>query len=299
MLRRSSADEPPLPAKHGYGHHMTSKDESDPQADGSDNGDGFGLHKDSPDSHAAGSANDGVADPDSLEGYETFTRRLISRFRGWIAVVVVVGMVLPAVGWALSEYAFGAAGDQVIEELGDEAALADAMLLVRSTSCAGTSSSGSAFVLDLDDEPVVVTNRHVVDQARTIGVRPLEGGPALAVERYYVADSADVAVLELSDADDLLRLSVGRDPDVDDVVRAVGFPRARPFTNEGTVAATDGRRVTLDLVVDGGASGSPVLDESGQVVAQIFARSADGQGIATSLSSLLAAIETAQPAEPC
>jgi S1-C subfamily serine protease len=214
---------------------------------------------------------------DDLDGYETPISRFVSRSRGWIAVAIAVGLLLPAGGWAINEYAFGSAGDAVEAELGDDAALADALLLVRSTDCAGRSSSGSAFALDLDGEPVVVTNRHVVERARTIGVRPLDGGPALPVADHRLARNADVAVLELADPDDVPpRLRAGADP------------------GEG-----QGGQLVLELPVAPGASGSPVLDDAGQVVGQIFARTGDGRGLATSIGALVAAARDTEPAPPC
>lgn len=245
-------------------------------------------------------ATDDLDVADALEGFQSPLSRFVSRAKGWMAALVALAMIVSAGGWALNEYAFGAAGDAVEQELGDDAALTEAMLLVRTTDCSGRSSSGSAFGLDLDGQAVVVTNRHVVDGARTIGVRPLAGGPALPVEAHRLADSADVAVLELADPDDLPPLlRAGADPSVGDEVRIVGFPAARPSTSAGPVDDVSGGRLLLDLVVDPGASGSPVLDDAGLVVGQVFAQADDGRGVATSLTALVQAARTATPAPAC
>lgn len=239
-------------------------------------------------------------DLDDLDGFETASSRFAARVRWLVVVVVALGLLVPAGRWALDELAFGAAGDAVEERLGDEAGLAEALVLVRTVDCSGRSSSGSAFALDLDGEPVLVTNRHVVEDARMVSVRPFDGGPAVPVGRHLVAASADVAVLELVDATEVPpTLPLGPAARSGEEVRTVGFPGGRPSTTAGPVAELAADRMILDLVIDPGASGSPVLDDAGQVVGQVFARMVDGRGIATPRDALVAAISAAEPAPAC
>lgn len=242
----------------------------------------------------------GDDDLDDLDGVETSMSRMVARAKGWLALVVAVALVLPFGGWLLEEFAFGSAGSEVEEQLGADAALADALLLVRSSDCVGRTSTGSAFAVELDGMPVVLTNRHVVEDARTIGVRRLAGGTALRVATHRVSAERDVAVLELVDAAELPpALSVGDTAVPGDEVRVVGFPAGRPAISSGPVQETAPGRLVLDLDIDPGASGSPVLDDAGRVVGQIYARTADGRGVATPLSALLAAARTATPAPEC
>lgn len=243
---------------------------------------------------------EGPDDPDDLAGYDTPFSRLVSHARGWLALVVAVALVLPLGGWLFDELRFRSSGDEVEQRLGADAPLTDALLLVRVSTCAGGSSSGSAFVIDLGDGPVVVTNRHVVDDAATVGVRPLDGGPALSVANVRVSDLADVAVLELVDAEALsATLVAGASAAVGDPVRLVGFPSARPFTTDGTVVSVDAQRMLVDLRTDPGASGSPVVDSEGRVVGQVFARTGEGQGVATTIARLAEAVEEARAAPGC
>ena len=239
-------------------------------------------------------------DDDDLDGVQTSMSRLLARAKGWLALVVAVALVLPFGGWLVDEFAFGSAGSEVERRLGDDAGLADALLLVRSSDCAGRTTTGSAFAIDLDGTSVVVTNRHVVEDARTIGLRPLEGGPALRVVSHRLATARDVAVLELADPDELpSSLPVGSAVAPGDEVRVVGFPSGRPRITAGPVEAAAPDRLVLDLAIDAGASGSPVLDGAGRVVGQVHARTADGRGIATPLAALTDAAATAVPAPPC
>lgn len=251
---------------------------------------------DTPDDPARGS----VGASDDLEGYETGMSRFSRRIRGWLVVVVAASLVLPLGGWLLDELAFQRSGDTVTEQLGEDAPLTDAVLLVRSIGCDGRVSTGSAFVMDLDGERVVVTNRHVVEGARTVGLRPLEGGPSRTATGYRLATRADVAVLELDDPEEAVQpLPFAGAPTVGQDVRLIGFPGGRPFTTAGTVTEAAGGQLRLELDVSPGASGSPVVDEDGGVVGQIFASTREGDGVATAGDVLLAAIAEAEPSEPC
>lgn len=234
---------------------------------------------------------------DDLEGYETSMSRLVSRARSWLALFVALLLVVPLGGWLLQELAFSRSADTIEEEV--SAGLADSVFLVRAARCDGTSGSGSGFVAVRDGERVVVTNRHVVDGARIVGVRPLTGGPAIDVAGYRVSEEADVAVLELEEPSSLPSpLAFGASPAVGDDVRVVGFPLARPFTTEGSVTTAQPGRLVIDVRTDPGASGSPVVDDGGRVVGQIFARTGEGRGVATPVGALTDAIASARAVEP-
>lgn len=251
---------------------------------------------------SASRVNEGAHDDvhDDLDGFQTSSSRFARRVRGWVAALVTIALLASAGGWALNEWAFSAAGDTVEQQLGDDADLGDAMLLVRSTNCLGQRSTGSAFAMRIDDTTVVVTNRHVVEGGGPISVRPLTGGTVLAVAAYGLASDVDVAVLELDRPDAVpLALHPGPDPVIGDEVRVVGFPRGIPATRAGVVDRSAGGQLLLDLAVNPGASGSPVIDDAGRVVGQVFARTDDGRGVATSVQALLHGVRTAQPGPDC
>ena len=253
------------------------------------------------DGSAAEPDADEAFDPDSLEGLETSMSRFLGRGRWIVALVLAIALVFPVGGWLLDELAFRGSGDAVEAELGDAAFLADAVLLVRSVDCGGLVSTGSAFAVEVDDEVVLVTNRHVVDDARTIGVRPLDGGPSVRAANHRLSDLADVAVLELDDPTLMPEpLPSGDEAAIGAEVRIIGFPGGRAATTTGPVAVAGPDRMVLDLEVDAGASGSPVLDGEGNVVGQVFARTSEGTGVATPLPRLLEAIRQVGPAgEAC
>ncbi|MCC5950110.1 MAG: trypsin-like peptidase domain-containing protein [Nitriliruptoraceae bacterium] len=236
---------------------------------------------------------------DDLDGFRTPLQRVVDRTRGWVALAIVLGLVLPVGGVAIAEWVFGRDADRLVEELGPDAPLARAMLLVSTTGCQGQRSTGSAFALAGPGGPVVVTNRHVVADAASITVRPLDGGPARQVRGHRLAIDADVAILDLPSDAVPPALARGAEARAGQDVRVVGFPGGRPALSEGEVAEQRGGRMLLDLRIAGGSSGSPVLDVDGAVVGQVFARASDGRAVATPLSALTTAVRAAVPAPAC
>jgi S1-C subfamily serine protease len=244
------------------------------------------------------SAHDRRAVEDDLEGFETARMRLLRRLRGVLALVVAVALLLPSGRWIIDELGFRTSRDDIAAALGEDAAIVDALWLVRATGCDGRVSSGSGFTLATRDGPVIVTNRHVVANAARVSVRPLAGGATRNVDAYRLATDADVAVLGVPEAEDgEVTLRTTLDASTGDVVRVVGFPSGRPTLSEGTVRSAGGGRLEVGAPTAPGASGSPVLDVDGSVVGQIFARTGDGAGLATSSSALDAAVRGAVPHE--
>lgn len=243
---------------------------------------------------------------DDLEGYLTPMRRFLERVKGPLGVVLALLLVLPAGAGILRWVVFDRAGDRVVEELDAEdldAALVDSVLRVGASSCAGGgTSSGSAFVLEVDGTSMLVTNRHVVEDARDVGLQQLGGGSGPRVESWRLSGTADVAVLALQDpASAPPPLPVADDPAREgQPVRTVGFPSGMPFTTAGEVVAAGDRELRLDMQVDPGASGSPILDRSGAVVGQVFARTTEGRGVGTPVGTVVRALDDlGEPRSEC
>jgi len=225
--------------------------------------------------------------------------RVFGRLRPVLGILVALAMLIPAGGWVLDRLAVRTAGGAVQEALGEDAVITDSLLLVRSVDCLGRSSSGSAFSLDLDGSSVVVTNRHVVDAARSTVVQPLEAGPGTQVREVLLSATADVAVLVLDDEAAPPALPTGPAASLGQPILTVGFPGAMPTLREGSADRVEPGRLLLALEIGAGASGSPVLDQQGRVIGQVFARTQDGRGVATPITDVVAAVEAATPATPC
>jgi S1-C subfamily serine protease len=250
--------------------------------------------------HAPGTPDD----PDDLAGFSSPMTRLLSTARTWLAALVALALVVPAGAWLVDELDFRRSADAVVATLEGDRAGAEAagtVLLVRAVGCDGRSSSGTAFVVETAAGPALLTNRHVVEAARTVGVRALDGDTSLRVTGVRLSSSADVAVLEVDDPGALPpAVALGRDAGgAGDAVRLVGFPAATPFTAAGRIVEVAADRLLLEIEVAPGASGSPVVAEDGLVVGQVHAVTADGLGVATPAGRLAPAIEDARPSPAC
>ncbi len=260
-----------------------------------DGPDRTGPAPDGPDPEDAAAEGPGPEDGDDLDALRT-------RGRGrWIlAVLLVLALVVPVSGVFVDQLDFSRSADEVQEQLGSGDPLLDAVLLVRTVRCDGQVSTGSAFALEVDGETMIVTNRHVVDRAGSIGVRPLTGGPSERVASHRVSPTRDVAVLSLGEGVSEPTALVAADRVATGAsIRIVGFPGGRPAASDGTIAEQVSRRILLDVSVQQGSSGSPVVNDDGEVVGQVVAQTDDGRGLALRISEVLDAARTTIPAPAC
>ena len=243
------------------------------------------------------SGSGGYDEDDDLDGYLTPMRRFVERVKGPLGLLVALLLVVATATGLVQWLIFDRASDRVVEELDAQdldQALVDSVLLVGAAPCTGGgTATGTAFALQVDGTPVLLTNRHVVDDVSEVGLQRLGGGSGPVVESWRLSSSADVAVLTLRDAAAVPpALPVAASgAEVGQRVRTVGFPSGLPYTTAGDVTAIGGGQLRLDMRVDPGASGSPVLDQTGAVVGQVFARTAEGRGVATRVGTVVAALD--------
>ena len=149
---------------------------------------------------------------------------------------------------------------------------------VVSISCQLQSGSSSGTGVVLSEDGYIVTNAHVVEDARSISVQLTDSRVLPA--RLVGADSvSDLAVLQV-DADDLIPAPFG-DSDslrVGDTVVAIGDPlgvELRGTLTDGIISAInrdmvlDGRPMTLiqtNAALNSGNSGGPLINCYGQVI---------------------------------
>ena len=160
----------------------------------------------------------------------------------------------------------------------------------------GDRALGSGFIID--DEGLVVTNRHVVDGADQIEVR-LSDDRTFAAEVVGTDERTDVALLRLRKASKLPTVSWG-DSDalrVGDRVVAIGNPFGLDHTvTSGIVSAKErvigagpyDDFIQTDASINPGNSGGPLFDLKGEVVGVNTAINPEGQGIGFAIPSRLA-----------
>lgn len=155
-----------------------------------------------------------------------------------------------------------------------------AALRIRNIGCGGV-SSGSGFAVA---ERVLITNRHVVQGATLLQVETFDGR-SREVETAGAVTFADLAVVFIeSDLPTALPLA-SRNPRVGDPVTVVGYPLGGQLTtSQGHVLGygsdpirRSGEPMLLnDAPIAPGSSGSPLVDEEGQVVGVAYAGAQGG-----------------------
>ncbi len=148
---------------------------------------------------------------------------------------------------------------------------------------------------------LILTAQHVVEDARHLVVRlPGEGG-FFGAHVVVAHKDLDIALLAVEAQQPALEISHAAQPHVRKTVYAIGYPidatRTQPQSARGIVSGflEDGT-VQLDMALNPGNSGGPLVDEQDQVVGMVVARGnleAGVQGIgyavpATKLATVIA-----------
>ena len=162
---------------------------------------------------------------------------------------------------------------------------------VRNIGC-GFLATGSGFALD---EHTLITNRHVVENAKHIEISTYDGRviQATAASTTTVADIAIVTTEESLGTSYADRSE--EDPVEGDVITVVGYPSGgRLTTTSGVVLGetTDplggavGTVLASTAQIEPGSSGSAVFNASGQVVGVVYAMNTSDQSFIVPISTL-------------
>ncbi len=171
---------------------------------------------------------------------------------------------------------------------------------------------GTGFAVEPD---LIITAQHVVEGARHVVVRLPGDGGFLPARVVYSNKEQDVAVLHV--AAELTPIRMQRDGQtlrVRQTVFAVGYPldatRTQAQSARGIISGhRDDSTLQLDISLNPGNSGGPLVDESDVVVGMVIARGdvakgVQGIGIAVPVAKLATAIAdarlelTTSPAKP-
>lgn len=150
---------------------------------------------------------------------------------------------------------------------------------IRNVGCSSL-STGSGFALD---ERTLITNKHVVEGSKSLQVLTYDGRD-IQVETASAAGLADLAIVRTSDDLPSAPTLAAADPAQGDTVTVVGYPEGGQLTvTQGKVVgtATDplhenlGQVLVTDAQVEPGSSGSAALNEAGEVIGVVYAKSTD------------------------
>lgn len=163
-----------------------------------------------------------------------------------------------------------------------------AALRVRNVGCGGV-SSGSGFAIS---SHVFVTNRHVIGGAAVLQVNTYDGHD-IEVKTVGSVAVADLALVWTEEALPASLSLAADDPAVGTNVTAVGFPLGGPLTTTRGKVLSYGPdpvgwsslpMLVNDAPIEHGSSGSPLINDRGQLVGVVYAT--DGDQFAVPVSVL-------------
>lgn len=161
---------------------------------------------------------------------------------------------------------------------------------VRNIGCSGL-TTGTGFAVD---PYTLVTNRHVVQASRQIEVTTYDGR-TISITTAAVTTVADLAIVTSEEPMSAWSTLAADDPVEGDSITVVGYPRGRQLTTVtgmviGTtpdpLGASSGPVYATTAPVEPGSSGSPALNEAGEVVGVIYAKNDAEQSFMIPVSTL-------------
>jgi len=153
---------------------------------------------------------------------------------------------------------------------------ADAVVLIESDE-----SIGSGFFINSDGW--IVTNQHVISDINglvkskeeiNVITRDGRSHQALEIKDFNKSSGLDLALIKIAfKYDSYLPLYTEGVPQVGDEVVAIGHPRGLEWTQtKGIISKNDYRQfVQIDVAINSGNSGGPLINSSGQVVGIVTA----------------------------
>jgi len=151
--------------------------------------------------------------------------------------------------------------------------------------------TGTGFAVDAH---TLVTNRHVIQDTKELQVTTYDGG-TISVTAASVTAVADLAIVTTEQSMGGFAALAQSDPVEGDAITVIGYPLGGKLTTVtgvvlGSVAdplgASLGTVMVTTAPVEPGSSGSPVLNEKGEVVGVIYAKNESDQSFMVPVSLL-------------
>ncbi len=159
--------------------------------------------------------------------------------------------------------------------------------------------TGTGFAYDAH---TLITNRHVVEDTSEIQVTTYDGR-TIAVTAASVAAVADLAIITTEESIGAGAVLAQEDPIEGDAITVVGYPNGGQLTTVSGVVlgatgdplgAALGTVLATTAPVEPGSSGSPVLNERGEVVGVIYAKNEAEQSFMVPVSLLRTLLDEEQ-----
>ncbi|MCO7273212.1 MULTISPECIES: S1C family serine protease [Cellulosimicrobium] len=161
---------------------------------------------------------------------------------------------------------------------------------IRNVRCDGL-STGSGFAVD---SRTLITNKHVVDSSRSLQLLTYDGRD-IAAQTASVAGLADLAIVRTAEDLPSAPTLAAADPAPGDPVTVVGYPEGGRLTvTQGSVIGTTtdplhenlGEVLVTDAPVEPGSSGSAALNDAGEVIGVVYAKTSTDKSLLVPVSTL-------------
>ena len=161
---------------------------------------------------------------------------------------------------------------------------------VRNVGCDAL-KTGTGFAVDAH---TLVTNRHVIEDTKELQVTTYDGR-TIDVTAASATAVADLAIVTTEQSIGGFSALAQEDPAEGDAITVIGYPLGRKLTTVsgvvlGSIAdplgAALGTVMATTAQVEPGSSGSPVLNEKGEVVGVIYAKNESEQSFMIPVSLL-------------
>ena len=153
-------------------------------------------------------------------------------------------------------------------------------------------SGGTGFLIN--EKGYLVTNAHVIDNARNIAVQNA-GGKDLRAEIVYKDEARDIAILKIVDksfkSPAAIPYSVKKSgSDIAEPIFSLGYPTEDIVYGEGYLAKKTGFKgdtlaVQISINANSGNSGSPIINRKGEIIGVLNARQSSAEGAVFAIQS--------------
>jgi len=152
----------------------------------------------------------------------------------------------------------------------------------------------TGFLIDPNNN-YIVTNAHVINDAKNYLIIENNKGQQFSARSIYVNKQNDIAILKVTDKDFKMLPSLPysirkRNADLGEQVFMLGFPKQEIVYGEGYVSAKNGFKMDttycqLNTSANEGSSGSPVITKNGELIGIITSAENDADGVVFAIKS--------------